>query len=89
PRNVVAQDYALTERYRGAFIEQWLENGPGDRAAREATYAQQAAREEVLFDVLSHLDEMHGGATRYLLDAGLTVEDIARIQARILTAGED
>jgi protein-tyrosine phosphatase len=44
---VVAEDYGLTADGLRAEEDRWLEEGPGDRADREATLARVRARPEV------------------------------------------
>jgi protein-tyrosine phosphatase len=84
PRETIAEDYALSSEYLRPYDEEWLANGPGERAEREAAYAKYYARAEVMLDVLAYLDERYGSPEAYLVQAGVAPEEIARLQARLL-----
>lgn len=83
PRETIAADYALTAECLRPVDEEFLRNGPGDRATREAQVATFSPRAEVMCEVLEHLDERHGGVERYLRQAGLTAEDIDSLRVRL------
>ena len=84
PRQTIGEDYALTAECLRPREEEWLDNGPGDRAERERILATYAPLAEVMTEVLDHLDERHGGVEGYLRAAGVSAEDVARIRARLL-----
>src|SRR5262249_48368933 len=84
PRQTIAEDYALSTEYLRPYDEDWLANGPGERAEREAAYAKYYSRAEVMLEVLAYLDERYGSPEVYLLHAGVTPEEIARLRARLL-----
>jgi protein-tyrosine phosphatase len=85
PRETIGADYALTAECLRPREEEWLANGPGERADRERALATYAARAEVMLEVLDDLDRRHGGVEAYLLEAGVTGEDITRLRERLLS----
>ena len=84
PDQTVAADYALTAEFLRPRDQQWLENGPGDRAEREALLARFAPTAEVMLEVLHQLSPRYGGVEAYLLHAGVAPDDVARLRARLL-----
>ncbi len=80
----IAADYAMSAECLRARNEEWLENGPGDRAEREERLRRFAPAAEVMLAVLDHLTERYGGVEAYLLQAGVTPDDLARLRARLL-----
>jgi len=81
PDEVIAADYALTLERRRPIYERLLaekgEAGLGFWDRLNMTADQMAA-------TLAYVDERYGGMERYLLDAGLSAEDIGRVRARLL-----
>ena len=73
PAETIAADYAMTAELLRPREEAWLENGPGERAGREAMLA-----------VLAGLTERYGGVEAYLLEAGLARDDLDRLRERLL-----
>jgi protein tyrosine/serine phosphatase len=88
PADTVANDYALSSGYLRPRDEGYLANGPGTREQREADLARSETRAEVMHEVLDHLEARHGGVEAYLLAAGVGPDDLERIRARLLAAGE-
>jgi protein-tyrosine phosphatase len=84
---MIAADYALTAECLRPRNEAWLENGPGDRDERAALLARFAPTAEVMLEVLDGLSGRYGGVEPYLLEAGVTAADIARLRARLLVDG--
>ena len=84
PGETIAADYALTAELLRPRDEEWLENGPGERAEREALLARYAPTAEVMLEVLDGLDRRYGGVERYLLAAGVSEADLARLRERLL-----
>jgi protein-tyrosine phosphatase len=82
-RETIAEDYALTAEYLRPLDREWLENGPGEREERAKQQAKFAPRAEVMSEVLSHLDERYG-VESYLLQAGVSLDDIGRIRRRLV-----
>jgi len=52
PRETIGEDYALTAERLKPQDEEWLENGPGERAEREELQARSKPRAEVVLEVL-------------------------------------
>jgi len=80
PDEAIAADYALTLERRRPICEQLVaekgEAGLGFWDRLNMTADQMAA-------TLAYVDERYGGMERYLLDAGLSAEDMARVRARL------
>jgi protein-tyrosine phosphatase len=81
----IAADYALSAEYLRARDEEWLRNGPGDRAEREERLRRFAPTAAVMVAVLNHLAGRYGGVEAYLLHVGVTSADLARLRARLLS----
>jgi protein-tyrosine phosphatase len=81
----IAADYALSAEYLRARDEEWLRNGPGDRAEREERLRRFAPTAAVMVAVLDHLAGRYGGVEAYLLHAGVAPADLARLRARLLS----
>jgi protein-tyrosine phosphatase len=79
----VAADYALSGDYLRSREEEFLRNGPGERAERERLIAKFSPKAEVMLEVLSNMEERHGGAESYLLHAGVSPDDIGRLRRRL------
>ena len=84
PRRAIGDDYALTAECLRPRDQEWLENGPGERAWRERELAKFMPTPQVMLEVLEHLDERYGGVEAYLLQTGVTPEDIARLRERLI-----
>jgi protein-tyrosine phosphatase len=84
PLATIADDYALTAEYLRPREEDWLANGPGDRAEREALLARFTPSAEVMLEVLDNLTRRYGGVERYLTEAGVTPVDLDRLRDRLL-----
>lgn len=85
PRDVIGADYALTAECLRSQDEDYLANGPGERADRERDLARRMPTVEVMPEVLEHLDREYGGAEAYLLGAGVSAEDIEGLHARLVS----
>jgi protein-tyrosine phosphatase len=84
PDETIADDYALTAELLRPREQEWMENGPGERAEREAMLARFAPTAEVMLEVLRKLTERYGGVEPYLLEAGLSRGDLERLRDRLL-----
>jgi protein-tyrosine phosphatase len=84
PDRTVAADYALTAECLRPREQEWLENGPGERADRETLLVRYAATAEVMLEVLQGLRQRYGGVEAYLRHAGVAADDLARLRARLL-----
>lgn len=85
---VIAEDYALSERVLWPNDAHWLEHGPGDRAGREKLFTWRSARAEVMLRVLAWLHDRHGGAVGYLQTSGISVPDVEWLRERLVARGE-
>jgi protein-tyrosine phosphatase len=85
-RETVAADYAITQEYLRERDDEYVRTGPGERAERERVVAKYSARAEVMLDVLTHVDDRYGGVERYLLQAGVPGQGIARLRQRLVPA---
>lgn len=86
PREIVAANYAMSEEYGRTRALEWLENGPGTRAEREAELVWGRPTPEVMLETLADLDERYDGAEGYLRQAGVTTEEIGRLRGRMVKA---
>ena len=84
PRETIGADYALTAECLRPREEDFLENGPGERAERAALLAKYEPRAEVMEEVLGQLDERYGGVEGYLVGAGVTREQLAHLRDQLL-----
>ena len=89
PAETIAADYAMTAELLRPRDEEWLENGPGERAEREAMLARFAPTAEVMLEVLEGLGERHGGVEPYLRSTGLDQGDLDRLRDRLLAREKD
>ena len=53
----IAADYAVTRDNLQARDDEYVRNGPGERAERERVVAKFSAKAEVMVDVFAHLDD--------------------------------
>ena len=79
----IAADYSLSMANLAAELAAALAAAPHDeeRARLERSYDASA---ETMLATLAHLRTRHGGATAYLMRAGLSDADVERIRARLL-----
>jgi protein-tyrosine phosphatase len=84
PAETIAADYALTAEALRPREQEWLENGPGERAEREAVLARFAPTAEVMLEVLDQLTRRYGGVEPYLTGAGVTPDQVRRLRDRLL-----
>ncbi len=83
-RETTGADYALSEECLRPLREESLPDEPGEQAEREKELSKYSPRAEVMTEVLERLDQEYGGAEPYLLRAGVTPQDIARLRERLL-----
>jgi protein tyrosine/serine phosphatase len=80
PDAVIADDYALTlERRRPIYERLVAEKGE----AGLGFWDRLNMTPDQMLATLAYVDERYGGMERYLLDAGLSAADIARVRARL------
>jgi protein-tyrosine phosphatase len=84
PAETIAADYALTAECLAPRDREWLENGPGERAEREAVAARFAPTAQVMLEVLAKLTERYGGVEQYLATAGVGPEQRRRLRDRLV-----
>jgi protein tyrosine/serine phosphatase len=84
PDQTIADDYALSDECLRSRDDDFLENGPGERADRERELERSRTTPEVMLETLSWLEETYGDATAYLRHAGVTDEEIALIRERLI-----
>ena len=83
-RETIGAEYALSGEHLKPRQEEWLLNGPGERADREKILAWGEPRAEVMAEVLDRVDDRYGGTEAYLREAGVDDEVIARLRSRML-----
>ena len=84
PRDEVAADYALSLECLQPLQDEWLENGPGDRAEREEADARFTSNPETIRTVLQHLDAEYGGVQAYLQAAGVSSAEMEHLRGRLI-----
>jgi protein tyrosine/serine phosphatase len=82
-RPSIAEDYALSGSLLARTLADWVDEAPDEleRARRARLSATPAA---AMLAVLAELDARHGGARRFLLQAGAVDADLDRAAARLL-----
>jgi len=83
PAEVIAEDYAITDRYLQPFYDEVYREVGEDRAEREKLEKMFTSPPEAMLTVLSYLDREYGGVEAYLLAAGVTPQAIQKIRSRI------
>lgn len=86
PREIIAEDYALSSENLRERTEEWLSSNPDRRAEWEEDVRRYWTRPEVMGEVLAYLDERFGGTEGYLRKAGLGDDEIAALRAKLLDA---
>jgi protein-tyrosine phosphatase len=84
PDETIAHDYALSAEYLRTRDEQYLENGPGERADRERDLVRFRTRPEVMLEALSRLKAAHGDVPPYLRYAGVNDYELDLLRARLV-----
>jgi protein-tyrosine phosphatase len=84
PLETVAADYALSSECLRPRDEDFLANGPGQREERERLLIQMKTHPEIMRETLTRLDEKYGSVTAYLRQAGVTEQELALLQARLI-----
>jgi protein tyrosine/serine phosphatase len=78
----IADDYSLTMLNLEPLIAEWIDTI--DEADRDRMRALATPRREAMLATLEHLRERYGGAEKYLLGAGASADQIARIRERLV-----
>jgi protein-tyrosine phosphatase len=85
PAETIAADYAMTAELLRPREQEWLEGcPPEERAEREAMLARYAPTAEVMLEVLEGLGDRYGEVEAYLLQAGVSHDDLRRLRDRLL-----
>ncbi len=84
PSDEVAADYAQSLECLRPLQDEWLENGPGERAEREEADAKFASRPETMQFVLQHVETRYGGVQAYMTEAGVSSADVDRLKHRLI-----
>jgi protein-tyrosine phosphatase len=82
PREVVADDYAISDRALAPLIEPWIAAAPDERERARRVYLA-AAHPGALDYALGELEREHGSVARYLAAGGALDDDLARARARL------
>jgi protein tyrosine/serine phosphatase len=82
----IADDYALTELVLEPLIADWLDHMSQEPAERERLRRISVPSRAAMLDTLAYLREHYGGAERYLLDGGMTSEQLQRLRARLVVS---
>lgn len=82
----IADDYALTELVLEPLIADWLDLMSQDPLERERLRRISVPSRAAMLDTLAYLRENYGGAERYLLEGGMTSDQIGRLRARLVDA---
>lgn len=83
PAQVIAEDYDESNNYLGQLNQQVLARFD-DPAIRTQVLANLLSGRENMLKIIAHLNERHGGAHQYLLNAGLTRDELQRIASRLV-----
>lgn len=84
PEDVIAADYAESNRYLEPLYQEILDAEAKDPDGRQKLYESMLARPEVMLFTLAYLNGKYGSIPAYLGSAGLTIEEQASIRARIV-----
>lgn len=82
-RDAIVDDYALTEGRVGSLVDDWIADAE-DAADREMRRRISAAPANAMAATLDALDDVHGGAHRYLRRAGVGESSLERIRRRLV-----
>ena len=86
PVETLAEDYALSDTYLQPLYDRWLEHVPenADPEMVERLRQYELCLPDTMLATLSYIDERHGGAESYLIDAAVDPRDVERIRQRIV-----
>jgi protein tyrosine/serine phosphatase len=86
----IADDYALTQLVLEEIMTEWFQSlAVTDDGEKERLWNLSVPSREAMLDTLAYLRERYGGAERYLLEAGMTQDQMARLRARLVDAKEE
>jgi protein-tyrosine phosphatase len=84
PRQVIAEDYAESDRYLQPLYQQILESGPDDPLERQRRSDAMLAKPEIMLHALDYLDQEYHGVSAYLEKAGVSKADQVKIRTRLV-----
>jgi protein tyrosine/serine phosphatase len=84
PDETIAADYALSADQIVPLTREWLDRVTRSDDERAALLQRAMPRPQIILDTLAHLRDRHGGAERYLLDAGVSAEELTVLRDRLL-----
>ena len=82
--NEIADDYALSQLVMDQVMADWLAHVGAAESEHERLWAIAMPSREAMLDTIAYLRERYGGAEQYLLDGGLTTEQLNRLHARLV-----
>ncbi len=82
PDDVIIEDYALSQERLRPLWALMIEEVGGEENAN--FWLKPTATAEMMHDTLDHLRQRYGGVREYLLEIGLSEEELARLQQRLL-----
>jgi protein-tyrosine phosphatase len=81
----IADDYALTQLVLDRLLDEWFEYiGVTDEAEQARLMNLSNPRREAMLETMRYLRERYGGAIPYLLEAGLSEEQLDRLRQRLV-----
>jgi protein-tyrosine phosphatase len=80
----IADDYAMTTLNLEPLIIDWLNETTSDEAERSRLRELARPAREAMLDTLAYLREGHGSAAAFLLNGGLTSQQLAALRSRLL-----
>jgi protein-tyrosine phosphatase len=85
PDDLIAEDYAASEVALQPMYRDWIEaaDDADERAYRERAVRERACRPELMLRVLAWLRDRYGGVEDYLLGAGASESQLARVRERL------
>ena len=83
PANVIAADYALSQERLWPEYEEWVRQGPHDKP--ETLWTRPIAEPAAMHTFLEHMDTHYGGVHAYLIQAGLSADQIQQLRRRLVS----
>lgn len=81
---VIAEDYGLTSRYAGPIFER-LRIGAREKGQDSERFERMLLAEpQTMLDLLMYMEEKYGGPDDYLLEIGLTNQQIQQLRQKLL-----
>ena len=78
----IAEDYGLSSENIKPLWQEWVEDA-GDDTERELRRRLSASPSEAMVQVLETLEREHGGVRGYLVEAGVSEEDLELVSSRL------